>query len=207
MTNPPAGAMETREAIARIIDPKAWATVREIAAAEGLDAANPPTGVVIFEDIDSLRPKREAARLESLAKAGTILALTADRLSLLTRLESEAGGLLREFAQQPLPEELSSANRKAADFEGAYAIAIKRAREALKLPPEQLRWALSEIDRLTRLVAEGEEALGPFADQPKLLEHYANTSPDHKPSIFASDMGLTVQDFRRAVEVRQRMKS
>lgn len=61
------------EAAARVIDPAAFLTVREIAAAQGLDASNPPAGVVIMDDIDTPLANREADRQSALTKAATIL--------------------------------------------------------------------------------------------------------------------------------------
>lgn len=62
-----------RERYARIIDPGAFMTIRDIAAARGLDAANPPPGVVVMEEIDTLIPSRQPARDAALAKADLIL--------------------------------------------------------------------------------------------------------------------------------------
>lgn len=52
-------------AAARLIDPTAFLTLREIAAAHGMDADNPPKGTVFSEKPDdpllSHLPRREAA--------------------------------------------------------------------------------------------------------------------------------------------------
>jgi len=58
-----------------------------------------------------------------------------------------------------------------------------------------------EIDRLTRLVAEGEEALGPSSVEP--IGGY----DDRVVVTLTSGKRVTAGDFRRAAEVRQRMKT
>jgi hypothetical protein len=64
-----------RERFARIIDPSAFLTLRQVAAAAGLDAANPPAGVVVTSDIDAPIPNREPARETAFAMADAILSL------------------------------------------------------------------------------------------------------------------------------------
>ena len=66
-----------REEVARIIDSEAFATLREIAAARGLDAANPPVGVVLMDPIDEPLANRADRREAALAKADAILDLFA----------------------------------------------------------------------------------------------------------------------------------
>ena len=65
----------TRETIARLIDPEAFRTLREIAAERGLDAENPPVGVILLDPIDGPRKSMEPRCAEAFAKADAILAL------------------------------------------------------------------------------------------------------------------------------------
>lgn len=96
----PSNPRGLREEIARIVDPEAFTTIRQIAAANGLDAANPPTGVLIMEDIDALIANREPARLSALAKSSAILALMVDE-ELAGRLEARAAIILNSDWNMP----------------------------------------------------------------------------------------------------------
>lgn len=62
-----------RDEIARIIDPEAFKTLREIAAEKGLDAANPPAGVVLLDPIDAPRLSQKENCAAALATADRIL--------------------------------------------------------------------------------------------------------------------------------------
>ncbi len=64
-----------REVLARVIDPAAFKTYREIAAGAGLDASNPPPNVIFPCGIDEPVPERVGQRTASLSKADTIIAL------------------------------------------------------------------------------------------------------------------------------------
>lgn len=69
---------QRREAIARIIDPMAFLTLREIAAEAGLDAENPPPGVILLDPIDGPRNAMRERCEAAYAKADAILALTSN---------------------------------------------------------------------------------------------------------------------------------
>lgn len=64
----------TREEVARIVEPSAFKTLREIASARGLDVDSAPAGVCLGP-IDTWRPERAASREVAFAKADQILAL------------------------------------------------------------------------------------------------------------------------------------
>lgn len=64
-----------REAVARIVCPEAFVTLREIAAAAGLDADRPPPGAIIMQDIDAPIANRAPQREAAFVKADAILAL------------------------------------------------------------------------------------------------------------------------------------
>jgi len=76
VSTPPVVEEGRREAIGRIIDPEAFLTLREIAAEKGLDAENPPPGVVLLDPIDGPRNAFRERYDAALAKADAILALT-----------------------------------------------------------------------------------------------------------------------------------
>lgn len=65
----------TREEIARVIDPRAFMTFRDLCEERGLDADNPPVGVIIMEGIDVPVANRQGDRDKALAKADAVLAL------------------------------------------------------------------------------------------------------------------------------------
>lgn len=93
---------DEREAIARIIDPEAFLTLREIAAERGLDAANPPPGVVLLDPIDgprnAMRPRCDIA----LTKAAEILAATA-LIAKAERVDAMTEAMRRIDALKPVP--------------------------------------------------------------------------------------------------------
>lgn len=65
------------EQLARIIDPEAFKTYREVAAANGLDVDKAPPNVIFPEGVDALIGNREPSRRAALAKAAAIRAALA----------------------------------------------------------------------------------------------------------------------------------
>lgn len=66
---------EARERLARIIDPSAFKTMREVAADNGLNVDAAPACVVFDESVDIPIGNRRSLRVAALTKADAILAL------------------------------------------------------------------------------------------------------------------------------------
>lgn len=75
------GEEGAREAAARIIDPDAFVTMRQLAARQGLDASKAPPNVIFAEGIDELVGNRQDRREAALGKADAIFALAAPSLA------------------------------------------------------------------------------------------------------------------------------